>query len=73
MAVQSSVLSEEKMKEILHRCDLCGKPIKLFETYLLAEGPSSDTVRNVCRACYIRKSREIRQAVRREGEEGFIL
>ena len=72
MAVQSRELSEKKMREILHRCGICGKAIKLFETYLLAEGPSSDTVRNVCRVCYIRKSREIREAVRREGEEGFI-
>lgn len=60
------------MKETVNRCSICGKTIKLFETYLLAEGPKSDVVRNVCRACYIRKSLEIRQAVRREGEEGFI-
>ncbi len=60
------------MKETVNRCSICGKKIKLFETYLLAEGPKSDVVRNVCRACYVRKSLEIRQAVRREGEEGFI-
>ena len=60
------------MKETFRRCSICGKGMKLLETYLLAEGPTSDTVRNVCRACYIRKSREIRQAVRRESEEGFI-
>lgn len=60
------------MKEILRRCVICAKPIKLLATYLLAEGPSSDIVRNVCRTCYIRKSLEIRQAVKRESEEGFI-
>jgi hypothetical protein len=60
------------MKETFNRCSICGKKIKLFETYLLAEGPKSDVVRNVCRDCYVRKSLEIRQAVRREGEEGFI-
>ena len=60
------------MKEILRRCVICGKTIKLLETYLLAEGPKSDIVRNVCRACYLRKSREIRQTVRQESEEGFI-
>ena len=60
------------MKEIRRRCVICGKPITLLATYLLAEGPSSDIVRNVCRVCYICKSREIRQAVKRESEEGFI-
>ena len=60
------------MKETLRRCSICGKGMKLFETYLLAEGPTSDVVRNVCRACYLRKSQEIRQAVRRESEEGFL-
>jgi hypothetical protein len=51
---------------------ICGKVTKLLETYLLAEGPKSDIVRNVCRACYLLKSREIRQTVRQESEEGFI-
>ena len=60
------------MKETLRRCSICGKGMRLFETYLLAEGPTSDVVNNVCRACYLRKSREIRQAVRRESEEGFL-
>ncbi len=60
------------MKEILRRCVICGKPIDLSATYLLAEGPSSDIVRNVCRTCYNRKSREIRETVKRESEEGFI-
>ena len=60
------------MKEILRRCVICGKVITLLETYLLAEGPTSDIVRNVCRACYLRKSREIRQTVKQESEEGFI-
>jgi hypothetical protein len=60
------------MKEILRRCVICGKVTKLLETYLLAEGPKSDIVRNVCRACYLLKSREIRQTVRQESEEGFI-
>jgi len=60
------------MKEILRRCVICGKAIKLLETYLLAEGPKSDIVRNVCRACYLCKSREIRQIVKQESEEGFI-
>ena len=60
------------MKETFRRCSICGKGMKPFETYLLAEGPTSDVVRNVCRACYLRKSREIRQAVRRESEEGFL-
>ncbi len=60
------------MKEMLRRCAICGKPITLLATYLLADGPSSDIVRNVCRTCYIRKSREIRQAVKQESEEGFI-
>jgi len=59
------------MKEILRRCVICGKAIKLLETYLLAEGPKSDIVRYVCRACYLRKGREIRQAVKQQGEEGF--
>ncbi len=60
------------MKEILNRCVVCGKVMNLFATYLLAEGPKSDVVRNVCRACYVRRSQEIRQAVSQEGEEGFI-
>lgn len=60
------------MSKILRQCVLCGKALKVFETYLLAEGPTSDFVRNVCRLCYLRKSREIRQAVMRESEEGFI-
>jgi len=60
------------MKEILRRCVHCGKTVTLSETYLLADGPTSDVVRNVCRACFLRKSREIRQAVQRESEEGFI-
>ncbi len=60
------------MKGTLHRCFMCGKKIALSETYLLAEGPKSDVVRNVCRACYVTKSLEIRQAVKREGQEGFI-
>ena len=63
--------SEVTIKETLRRCVICGKAMKLSETYLLAEGPSSDTVRSVCRACYIHTSREIRQAVREESEEGF--
>ncbi len=57
---------------MLNRCVICGKGITLSATYLLAEGPRSEVVRSVCRVCYIRKSREIRQAVRREGEEGFV-
>ena len=60
------------MQEILNRCVICGKGITLVATYLLADGPRSDVVRNVCRACYVRRSQEIRQAVRQEGEEGFI-
>jgi hypothetical protein len=60
------------MKETLNRCVICGKMITLAATYLLAEGPRSDVVRNVCRGCYIRRSREIRQAVTKEGEEGFL-
>ncbi len=60
------------MKEILNHCVVCGKVMNLSATYLLAEGPRSDVVRNVCRACYVRRSQEIRQAVRQEGEEGFI-
>jgi hypothetical protein len=60
------------MREILRRCVICGKVTKPLETYLLAEGPKSDIVRNVCRACYLRKSREIRQTVRQESKEGFI-
>jgi len=60
------------MKEILRRCVICGKAIKLLETYLLAEGPKSDIVRYACRACYLRKGREIRQIVKQQGEEGFI-
>ena len=60
------------MNKILRRCVLCGKALKVFETYLLAVGPTSDIVRNVCRLCYLRKSREIRQVVMRESEEGFI-
>lgn len=60
------------MNKILRQCVLCGKSLKLFETYLLADGPTSDIVRNVCRLCYLRKSREIRQLVMRESEEGFI-
>ncbi|MBI2902776.1 MAG: hypothetical protein HYY12_04210 [Candidatus Methylomirabilis oxyfera] len=60
------------MKDILRRCVICGKAIKLLETYLLADGPTSDIVRNVCRVCYLRKSREIRRTVKQEGEEGFI-
>jgi hypothetical protein len=46
--------------------------MKLQDTYLLAEGPTSDIVRSVCRPCYLRKSFEIREAVKREREEGFI-
>jgi hypothetical protein len=61
-----------EMEEIFHRCVICGKVIRLLETYLLAEGPTSDVVRDVCRACYLRKSREIRRAVKRESGEGFI-
>ena len=68
---QIGELSEVTIKETLRRCVICGKAMKLSETYLLAEGPSSDTVRSVCRACYIHTSREIRQAVREESEEGF--
>ena len=60
------------MKETVRRCSICRRAIKLPETYLLAEGPTSDIVRDVCRACYIRRSREIRQAVERESAEGFI-
>ena len=60
------------MKETFRRCSICGKGIKHFESYLLAEGPTSDIVRNVCRPCYLRRSREIRQTVKRESEEGFI-
>lgn len=60
------------MKERLRHCFLCGRIIKLQETYLLAEGPTSDIVRSVCRPCYLRRSLQIREAVRREREEGFI-
>ncbi len=60
------------MKGVLNRCVICGKGITLVATYLLAEGPRSDVVRTVCRACYVRKSREIREVVRKEGQEGFI-
>ncbi len=63
---------EGKMKEMLRHCFLCGRAITLQETYLLAEGPTSDIVRSVCRPCYLRKSCEIREVVRRESEEGFI-
>lgn len=59
------------MKEMPRRCFVCQKVINLPEIYLLAEGPTSDIVRSVCRACYLRKSREIREAVQREREEGF--
>ncbi len=69
---QIGELSEVTIKETLRRCVICGKAMKLSETYLLAEGPSSDTVRSVCRACYIHTSRGIRQAVREESEKGFI-
>ena len=60
------------MKEMPRYCFLCGRAITLQETFLLAEGPTSDIVRSVCRPCYFRKSFEIREAVRRESEEGFI-
>ncbi len=60
------------MKEILRHCFLCGRAITLQDTFLLAEGPTSDIVRSVCRPCYLRRSLEIREAVRRESEEGFI-
>ena len=60
------------MKETARRCALCQKAITLSETYLLAEGPTSEVVRDTCRACYIRRSREIRQAVKQESAEGFI-
>jgi hypothetical protein len=53
-------------------CFVCGGAITLQETYLLAEGPTSEIVRSVCRPCYLRKSSEIREAVRREQEQGFI-
>jgi hypothetical protein len=57
-------------EETIRRCAFCGKKIRLPETYLLADGPTSDTVMTACRVCYIRKSLEIREAVRREIEEG---
>ncbi|CBE67961.1 protein of unknown function [Candidatus Methylomirabilis oxygeniifera] len=56
----------------LRQCFVCGGAITLQETYLLAEGPTADIVRTVCRPCYCRKSLEIREAVRRERDEGFI-
>ena len=60
------------MKETLRHCFHCGRILTLQGTYLLAEGPTSDIVRGVCRSCYLRKSLEIREAVKREREEGFI-
>lgn len=60
------------MKEGLRHCFFCGRAITPQETFLLAEGPTSDIVRSVCRSCYLRKSFEIHEAVRREREEGFI-
>lgn len=60
------------MKETLRYCFLCRKRIKLQGTFLLAEGPTSDIVRSVCCHCYLRRSLEIREALRREREEGFI-
>jgi hypothetical protein len=54
------------------RCSVCGEAITLLDTYLLAEGPTSDIVRSVCRPCYLRKRLEIYEAVKREREEGFI-
>ena len=60
------------MKEMLRNCFLCDRTLKPGEIYLLAEGPTSDIVRSVCRPCYLRRSLEIREAVRREREEGFI-
>lgn len=57
---------------MLRHCFLCGKGITLQGTFLLAEGPTSDIVRSVCRPCYLRRSLEIREAVKREREEGFI-
>lgn len=59
------------MTQAVRRCAICQRAITLAETYLLADGPTSDVVRDTCRACYIRGSRQIRQAVKQEGEEGF--
>lgn len=60
------------MKKMLRHCFFCGSALTLRETYLLAEGPTADVVRSVCRPCYLQKSLEIREAVSREREEGFI-
>ena len=60
------------MKETVRHCAICQSAITLPETYLLAEGPTSEIVRDTCRACYIRRSREIREAVKKESAEGFI-
>jgi len=60
------------MKKAVRRCAICQKATTLSETYLLAEGPTSEIVRDTCRACYIRRSREIRQAVKQESAEGFV-
>ena len=60
------------MKERRYHCSACDQVMKPRETYLLADGPTSDIVRSVCRACYLRKCSEIREAVRRERDEGFI-
>ncbi|PWB46144.1 MAG: hypothetical protein C3F12_08805 [Candidatus Methylomirabilota bacterium] len=55
-----------------HICFFCGRTMTVRDTYLLAEKPTSDIVRSVCRHCYLRKSLEIRQAVAQERDEGFI-
>jgi hypothetical protein len=69
---KSSPRSAPSGQTIGRHCFWCGAAITLRDTYLLAEGPTSDIVRSVCRHCYLRKSVEIREAVRREREEGFI-
>ncbi|MBI3988057.1 MAG: hypothetical protein HY347_00425 [candidate division NC10 bacterium] len=56
-------------KEVIRRCERCGRSIRPKETYTQQGYPDFSRISMLCRSCYIEMSREIRRKVAEERKE----